>query len=310
MSRTAILTAALALACGSTASARTAAQAAPIAVPDLPRPSPGIPAPAPMQYLYGSGEAAANTRAIWRGLVDYVRANRRNPRSVVLADGASLDAPRWSDCGKRPQAVIFDVDETVLLNAGFEYDAAMGAPYSDKRWQEWEYHGTNKPVATPGAVAALNQLRAIGVRVIFNSNRLTAFADRSKIAIEQAGLGTADYQSDPTRWADQTLYLAEGTGEDQKKKDARRAAVAAHYCVVAMGGDQLGDFSDLFNTGRKPQDRRALADLPGIADLWGAGWFVFPNPVYGSALKGTAQDVFPVSVRWPDTPADTAQEKK
>ncbi|MEG3123056.1 HAD family acid phosphatase [Sphingomonas sp. GB1N7] len=277
-----------------------------IAVPDLPQPATGIAAPPGMQFLYGSGEAAANTRAIWHGLVEFVRAHRRKPRSMVLANGAKLDAPNWTECGKRPLAVVFDVDETVVLNAGFEYDAALGTPYSDKRWQQWEYHGTDKPVPTPGAVAALNALRAMDVRVIFNTNRLIPFADRNKLAIEHAGLGPADYQADPARWAEQTLYLAAGTSPVDKEKDPRRATIASHYCVIAMGGDQLGDFSDLFNRGQTPQARRALTELPQIADLWGAGWFVFPNPVYGSALKGTAQDVFPESVRWPDP----AEEKK
>ena len=58
--------------------------------------------------------------------------------------------------------------------------------------------------------------------------------------------------------------------------------IAARYCVIAMGGDQLGDFSDLFNTIKSPAERRA-ATLDGpIAALWGQGWFVLPNPVYGS----------------------------
>ena len=69
-----------------------------------------------------------------------------------------------------------------------------------------------------------------------------------------------------------------------------------------MGGDQLGDFSDLFNPrpAIAPQDRRSLTDeTPFVADLWGRGWFTFPNPVYGTALTGTIDQVFPESVRWP-----------
>jgi hypothetical protein len=42
------------------------------------------------------------------------------------------------------------------------------------------------------------------------------------------------------------------------------------------------------------------------APLWGAGWFILPNPVYGTGLKGTIGDIFPPEKRWTD-PAATVQ---
>jgi predicted secreted acid phosphatase len=68
-----------------------------------------------------------------------------------------------------------------------------------------------------------------------------------------------------------------------------------------MAGDQLVDFSDLFDlaTLNIPERRAAIA-LPGIESLWGNGWFVMPNPVYGSALQGGADDIFPKDKKWRD----------
>ena len=68
-----------------------------------------------------------------------------------------------------------------------------------------------------------------------------------------------------------------------------------------MAGDQLGDFSDLFNvrTLRVP-DRRRAASSGRFAALWGSGWFMLANPVYGPGLRGTFDDVFPASLRWSD----------
>ncbi|HWU73964.1 MAG TPA: hypothetical protein VN137_10780, partial [Sphingomonas sp.] len=84
-------------------------------------------------------------------------------------------------------------------------------------------------------------------------------------------------------------------------KDARRWAISAKYCVIAMVGDQLGDFTDLFNLpGTTPAQRRAQTNSPKLRMLWGHGWFVLPNPVYGTALKGDIDDVFPKSRRWTD----------
>jgi len=247
--------------------------------------------PAGMQYLYASGEAAAVSIQAWNALVGYVRA-QRTPISVVLAPGASLAAPSWTACGSKPRAAVFDVDETVLLNLGFEYDASSGRPWSEPRWQEWERTGLKQVAPVPGALSALGKLRAMGVTVIFNTNRAAANAAQTQATIEAAGLGPARHG--------ETLFLA---GDDAmgSKKDGRRATIAAKYCVVAMGGDQLGDFSDLFNAGQTPAARRAVVQSPAITAKWGAGWFVLPNPVYGTALKGARDDVFPPNVQWAPT---------
>ena len=39
--------------------------------------------------------------------------------------------------------------------------------------------------------------------------------------------------------------------------------------------------------------RRALASSPLLRMLWGHGWFILPNPVYGSGLKGDIDDGIP-----------------
>jgi predicted secreted acid phosphatase len=129
----------------------------------------------------------------------------------------------------------------------------------------------------------------MGVTVIFNTNRSAANADATARAIKAAGLGEAVHG--------QTLYLA---GDDAmgSRKDGRRWTISRSYCVIALGGDQLGDFTDLFNAGQSVSARRDATRGPAIAKLWGAGWFVLPNPVYGSGLKGGFDDVFPADKRW------------
>jgi hypothetical protein len=85
--------------------------------------------PAGMQYLYGSGEAAALSVQAYGALTRYLRAQlvaakHGEVRQVVLADGASLNAPRFEPCGKKPLAAVFDIDETAILNLGYEADEA------------------------------------------------------------------------------------------------------------------------------------------------------------------------------------------
>ena len=259
--------------------------------PAPPPPAAANPKLAGMQYLYGSAEADAISRQAWSALVTYAADQiRRPPRdSVVLQEGATLDDPRFLSCtGKRP-AAVFDVDETVLLNLGFEQDDLTGR--ADRafpgRWSTWEKSDGHAVLPTPGATTAIADLRAMGVTVIFNTNRDDAAG--AARAIDAAGLGPAVHGD--------TLFVRTDT-DTGDGKDARRRRIADRYCVIAMGGDQLGDFSDLFNEAGSVAQRRARADAPRIAALWGRGWFVFPNPVYGKALKGSADDIFPADRRW------------
>ena len=256
------------------------------------------PAPTPpsgMQWLYGSGEGAAASIQAYDAFRDYVvvRARARPRQSVVLADGSTLAAPRFLPCGRRPLAVVLDVDETALQNLGYEYDEAVNRrSYDQERWNRWERTGANAVLPMPGAVAALRAVRRAGVTVIFNSNRLAAHAAETAAAINNAGLGPAVHR--------RTLWLQNDIGEGSAK-DPRRAEVSRRYCVIAMAGDQLGDFSDLFNVRGLPvADRRRAAAGPRFARLWGNGWFMLSNPVYGPSLRGTYDDVFPRDRRWTD----------
>ncbi|CAN5443666.1 hypothetical protein BH09PSE4_BH09PSE4_20440 [soil metagenome] len=260
--------------------------------------------PLEMQYLYGSGEASAISlqayRALWNYLhveIRYLR-DKTQAKSVILTRDSTLDAPKFDTCGDRKLAVVLDVDETSLLNLGFASDAARRGPgYDAGRWTRWEATGANKVVAVPGAAETLAAVRGDGITVIFNSNRSASSAVTTAAALEGAGLGPVVYGD--------TLWLRDdGTSSG---KDERRWKIAERYCVVAMVGDQLGDFSDLFNDpGLSVPARRAAAAGAALSPLWGAGWFVLPNPVYGTALKGRMDDVFPPDRQW----ADPAEEKK
>ncbi len=284
----------------------------------LPAPDGSTPRPAPapaaarvggvpetMQYLYGSGEAAALSNQAYRGLTRYLTdvvtyGKKGKARQVVLSDGASLNAPQFEPCGPKPLAVVLDIDETALLNLGYEADAARrGESYDAARWERWEKTGADKVVAVPGVKPAIDSARAAGITVIFNSNRLAENAAQTEAALDHAGLGPAKHGT--------TLWLRGDDGGGSGKDD-RRWAIASGYCIVALVGDQLGDFSDLFNDPKlAPSTRRALAGSPELASLWGSGWFLLPNPVYGTALKGGFDDIFPVDTRWTDPgPSATA----
>jgi 5'-nucleotidase (lipoprotein e(P4) family) len=255
--------------------------------------------PATMQWLYGSGEATALSIQAFHAMRDYVLAAAKSrPRdSVVLAPGATLASPSFVPCGDRPLAAVFDVDETVLLNLGFEYDDAShpDRAYDEKRFARWEVSGADKVAPVPGAVTALRAMREAGVAVIFNTNRTAENAAGTEAAINGIGLGPAKHGDN--------LYLRGDLGSGSGK-DSRRADIARRYCVIAMGGDQFGDFTDLLNErALGVTDRRRAGGTGAIANLWGNGWFLLPNPVYGPGVRGSFDEVFPRDKRWSDPQA-------
>jgi len=278
--------------------ALSACAATPLAV--APSPPPLADAPDTMQWLYGSGEAAGASIQAWRSLADYAvaRSLQRNvPFSVPMGLNGAIAEPATCITGDRakPLAVVFDVDETVLLNMGYEYwSADTGASYSSETWKRWEESGSSYVKPVPGAVTGIRRLRDAGITPVFNTNRQYS-AEGARRAIAAAGLGEAVHG--------ETLFLRGDDGTKSGGKDARRALISQRYCVIALAGDNLGDFADVFNDDALTvSERRELAARGDLAQLWGNGWFVLPNPVYGDSLKGTVDEVFPEGMRWtPET---------
>jgi predicted secreted acid phosphatase len=60
-----------------------------------------------------------------------------------------------------------------------------------------------------------------------------------------------------------------------------------------MACDNLADFSLLFKRIVCAGGRGRAALSGPIAAEWGRGWFVLPNSAYGTALKGTLDEIFP-----------------
>ena len=215
------------------------------------------------------------------------------PNSVILTEGSTVASPSFVRCGRKPLAVVLDVDETALLNLGYEYDdAANRRSYDAGRFDRWEQTGADKVAPVPGVVSALRALREAGIAVIFNSNRSAVNAQFTEATINGAGIGPAHHGD--------SLFL-KGDAGGESGKDPRRALIASRYCVVAMAGDQFGDFTDLLNAkGLSVGERRRAASGGRIASLWGNGWFVLPNPVYGPSIRGSFDEVFPADKRWTD----------
>jgi len=260
-------------------------------------PAPVAGVPSNYQFEYGSGEGGAVQMAAFHALIAYAtdKAAHRPQSSVVIAPGSAMVGAKFVPCGDKPFAAIFDVDETLTLNLGLAAHEAAGEKTDAARLERWERTGGAAVTVAPGAAHALDELRKLHVTPMFVSNRSAANAEFTAALIDKLGLG-------PARHLD-NLYL-KGDVAPGGGKDPRRWRIAEHYCVIAMAGDQLGDFSDLFNVAMPVAARRQLAVHSSAGGLWGKGWFILPNPVYGTALKGGFDDVFPADKRWADPQGD------
>lgn len=212
-----------------------------------------------------AGEAAAYSlqayQALWNHLTAQAERRRQGKplQSVILTPGATLDAPGYAACGSKPLAVVFDLDEST--------DKAADP---DAPWRRWKGDGTDAVTATPGAVEGIEAARREGIAVIFTTRRSPESALGVVTLLDQLGFGRFE--------AGRTLMMA-GGADSAKGDEQVRQVIAAGYCVVALVGDSLNDFSKLFETAGDATKRQTAATETMVAPLWGAGWFILPNPV-------------------------------
>lgn len=165
--------------------------------------------------------------------------------------------------GKRPPAVVTDIDETLLDNSAFTVSQARaGKMYSDSAWFAWTRLAAADTV--PGALAFFRHARASGVAVFYISNR----AERERAAtlenLRRWGFPDADSAH---------LLLSSGNSDKQPRRDS----VAQHYQVLLYIGDNLADFSGAFHSGYRARERETARE----AARFGKDYIILPNPMYG-----------------------------
>lgn len=261
------------------------------------------------QWLFGSAEAQIASRQVWREIAAFgtAVARYRPVFSAYLEPGSKPGDIRFQPCGDKPLAAVFDADETLIWNLGVtRYQSERGKSFDPDLWARWEATGAGKAVALPGSIRALDALRTAGITVIVNTNRSSAHAQGTEATLAAAGLGDFEHGK--------TLFL-HGDFPGEIGKDERRAHIAQTYCIVLLAGDQLGDIADIFNEASAFHDhaptvaeRRALAARPVFDMIWGNGWFILPNPIYGPSVTGGFDDIYPAETGWAPDDAQGAEQ--
>ncbi|HEX6334699.1 MAG TPA: 5'-nucleotidase, lipoprotein e(P4) family [Flavisolibacter sp.] len=164
----------------------------------------------------------------------------------------------------KPRAIITDIDETVLDNSPYAVRQGLrGKDYEPATWYEWTALAIADTV--PGAPAFLKYAASRGVEIFYITNRDEREREGTLKNIQKFGLPNADNRH---------LVLRQGISS----KEDRRKAIMADYDVILLIGDNLADFSALFEKLPAPA-REANTDLS--AAQFGKKFILLPNPVYG-----------------------------
>ena len=166
---------------------------------------------------------------------------------------------------KMPRAVVVDIDETVLDNSPAQvFGIKNRLPFNLQSWYAWGE--LRKAKALPGSVDFLNYAVSKGVKVFYVSNR---DAVQKQATIDNLkGVGFADIS------ADNVILRTAESG-----KENRRKAISTKYRIVLLMGDNLDDFSDVFEK-KTVADR--FAEVDKTKDIWGKKFIVLPNAMYGT----------------------------
>ena len=164
----------------------------------------------------------------------------------------------------KPRAVVTDLDETVLDNSANEVHQDLQAKGFDPvEWNEW----TSKAMADtiPGSFSFFKYAASKGIEIFYISNRNENDRTGTLQNLQRYGFPDAD---------DAHLLLRQNTSG----KELRRQQVSAGHDIVLLLGDNLSDFSDLFD--RKSTEERLLS-VQQLSTQFGNRFIILPNPVYG-----------------------------
>ena len=163
-----------------------------------------------------------------------------------------------------PLAIVTDIDETILDNSYYEAQRIKdGKEFTPKTWKEWtaESNGT----LVPGAGDFLKKAKLHNVVIFYVSNRDTSEIMGTLINLKKLDLPNAD--------RDHLLFMT-----DVSSKEKRRQQVMKNYDVVMLIGDNLNDFTTLFEK-RSIADRKTEVDR--VQPDWGNKFIILPNAMYG-----------------------------
>lgn len=164
----------------------------------------------------------------------------------------------------KPKAIVTDIDETVLNNSPYEaHQTLQGKDYDYDAWYQWS--AMAKADTVPGSLSFLKYAASKGIEIFYVTNRSEKERGFTIKNLQKFNFPNADSAH---------LFPVKNTSS----KEERRQNIASMHSIVMLLGDNLGDFSFLFD--KKNLNEREQ-NVNSVAGEFGKRFIVLPNPEYG-----------------------------
>ena len=165
---------------------------------------------------------------------------------------------------EKPKVIITDIDETILDNSPYEaHQTLQGKGYESDSWYEWS--GMIKADTVPGSLSFLKYASSKGIEIFYVTNRGERERNFTLKNLQKFNFPNADSAH---------LFPLQNTSS----KEGRRQNIAANHTIIMLMGDNLGDFSSLFD---KKSSEERNQNVNTVAEEFGSRFIILPNPVYG-----------------------------
>lgn len=218
-----------------------------------------------------SAEFRANSLQTYRQATDLLSKATRDKQWTVWPQ---------ANAAQLPPAIIVDIDETILDNSpAAAQDVLTNAAFSTASWDRWV--SLAKAEAVPGAVAFVNTAEAMGVKVLYISNRECAKRPGNPSACPQKEDTYKNLQAvGISQISPSQIWLKAEQQDWTSEKESRRQLAMQSYRIIMSVGDDFGDFLPNVKKNITPAQRAALVDE--YQAHWGTKFFMLTNPTYGS----------------------------
>ena len=169
--------------------------------------------------------------------------------------------------GAKKLSVVVDIDETILDNSPYEAKCILDDIYYPDGWEDWMNASSAK--AIPGAMEFLQYAQSRGVEVFYVSNRKQEYFEQTLSNLRNLKF--------PFAMEDHLLLR-----RDESSKKGRRQRVSNNTSIVMLIGDNLLDFSEIFE-GKTSSERFQATER--LRDKFGTRFIVLPNAIYGDWLS-------------------------
>lgn len=165
----------------------------------------------------------------------------------------------------KQRAVITDIDETILDNSADEVHRDLqGKSFDPAEWNKWTAMAAADTI--PGAFSFLKYAASKNIEIFYITNRDEKDKEGTLKNLQKFNFPNADNAH---------LFVRQSASS----KETRRQQVMADHDVVLLLGDNLADFSPLYDNKKSMDERLQMTEQ--LSSQFGNRFIVLPNPIYG-----------------------------